>query len=112
MRHCHFSGQLGLNIDKLNVCKMTNLNRMKMVLKFPYFPASSSILVITGLGDNLSPEVINLEGKTCSRLPEKYPKNVFGATGGFVNGQVIICGGYDSDATEDINECYIQAGLD
>ena len=85
---------------------MTNFNLIKILLNFPYFPESSSILVITGNGDNLSPEVINLEGKTCSRLPEKYPKNVYAATGGFINGQVIICGGSDRDTYEDLNECY------
>ena len=78
--------------------------------KFSFFPESSSILVITGDGErkrrNLSPEVINLEGKTCSRLPEKYPKNAGAATGGFINGQVIICGGYDRDTGERLSECY------
>ena len=86
-----------------------DFNLMIILLKYLYFPVSSSILVITGfggLGVNLSPEVINLEGKTCSRLPEKYPKNVQGATGGFINGQVIICGGTDRDTYEDYNECY------
>ena len=87
---------------------MTNFNLIKILLNFSYFPASSSILVITGRDDTttLSPEVINLEGKTCSRLPEKYPKNVYGATGGFINGQVIICGGLDRDTDERLNECY------
>ena len=56
--------------------------------------------------DDLLPEVINLEGKTCSRLSEKYPKNVKDATGGFINGQVIICGGEDRDTDEYYNECY------
>ena len=79
-----------------------------------FLPASSSstVLVITGTGppgENLS-EVINLEGKTCSTLPEKYPISVHGATGGFVNDQVIVCGGqHDFElraGSEPINECY------
>jgi len=83
---------------------------LSSIFRLQHAKVSSSILVITGfggLGVNLSPEVINLEGKTCSRLPEKYPKNVAGATGGIINGQVIICGGYDRDATERLNECYL-----
>ena len=84
---------------------MTNFNLIKILLNFPYFPESSSILVITGSGINLSPEVINLEGKTCSRLPEKLPENTYGSTGGFINGQVIICGGTDREFNA-FNECY------
>ena len=55
----------------------------------------------------LSPEVINLAGKTCSRMPDQYPRKMtYGATGGYVNGQVIICGGYDEENDEYLNECY------
>ena len=56
----------------------------------------------------LSPEVINLAGKTCSRMPDQYPRKMtYGATGGYVNDQVIICGGYDEENYhESLNECY------
>ena len=64
----------------------------------------------------LSPEVINLAGKTCSRMPPQYPrKNVYGATGGFINkwsnghivdSAVVICGGYDEENDEYLKECY------
>ena len=35
--------------------------------------------------------MINLEGKTCSRFPEKFPKTINGAVGAFINDQVVIC---------------------
>ena len=35
--------------------------------------------------------MINLEGKTCSRFPEKFPKTIIGAVGAFINDQVVIC---------------------
>ena len=83
---------------------------MKIFLKFPSLLASSSILVISGSHEagesNLSPEVINLEGKTCSRLPEKYPKNVISAQGAFINDQVVICGGWVREPYENVEECY------
>ena len=40
---------------------------------------------------DMSPEVINLDGKTCSRLPEQYPMIVAGANGAFINDQLVIC---------------------
>ena len=94
----------------------------EIFLKFPSPAASSSILVMggaqwsTGVFDHLSPEVINLEGKTCSLLPEKYPKNVYSAVGAFINDQVVICGGWVNPSqyywqnniytSEYVEECY------
>ena len=90
---------------------------MKSFFKFVSPAASSSILVIGGAQwsssqwkagelDLSSPEVINLEGKTCSLLPEKYPKNVYDAVGAFINDQVVICGGSVYYGFEKIKECY------
>ena len=68
------------------------------------FPESSTILITTGFGSDLSPEVINLNGKQCTQTPPQYPKNVWGATGGFVDDIAIICGG--EYRFEYLNECY------
>ena len=76
---------------------------------FFYFPESSTILIVTSSGDfgiDLSPEVINVNGKQCTQTPPQYPKNVWAAAGGFVDGIAIICGGEDRDTYEVLNECY------
>ena len=51
-------------------------------------------------------ELINLEGKTCSRSPVEYPKNVIRAKGAFINDQVVICGGWGREPYENVEECY------
>ena len=67
---------------------------------------STSVLIIGGRGseDNLPAEVINLDGYCNIWKPEKYPKDIADATGAFINGQVIICGG--NKQAKFSNECY------
>ena len=65
------------------------------------------ILIVTGsCQSDLTSEVINLDQKQCAKKPPQYPNRVLGATGGFVDGIAIICGGFDYDTYKAIPECY------
>ena len=81
-----------------------------------FFPEYSSILVqYEKWGYNGSHHissgpntwVINVEGKLCSRTPERFPLPIQSASGGFVGDTVIICGGtgYPPDYLQS-KECY------
>ena len=67
----------------------------------------NSILIVTGsCQSDLTSEVINTDQKQCAKKPPQYPNRVLGATGGFVDGIAIICGGFDYDTYKVITECY------
>ena len=63
-----------------------------------------NIIVTTGYGssgDLSNTEIININQKCMTRLPD-YPMDLRAATGMYVDGAIIICGGY----TPHNNKCY------
>ena len=73
-----------------------------------FFLEISKFLVTTGFNDNLeldSTEMINLKDSCTKTLPN-YPEKLYLATGEFINGIVLICGGYGghhSSETYEVN---------
>ena len=79
--------------------------------QFPFSFTVSKFLITTGWNDNGLPrdsKMLDLSikgGSNCKDWAE-LPKNVVAATGGVIQGKAIVCGGYNYDLSESVNECY------
>ena len=61
--------------------------------------------IVAGGSSTSDAEIIDISGEKvfCSK-PPNHPKNLWGMSGTFYHGEVIVCGGYEANAYSD--QCY------